>query len=606
MEAAGPCLRRPIKRRLVPSGLSVNSGCKPSLPGNPQALHSPCKLSETGVFLKYDARSVIATLARQLGTLNLETQLAFVDETRTNRRMWNRIPPKKTGRLWVTSFKKQDQGTNMQSPREDIGRWMQMRVIDGCVRWGSRECGSEKEESVDIRELETRCGYQLPSQSYQVTRWDPSPFVPPATQGTRTTVSSDLQQDLRLCTLQVYSEGDCPLRCHDATAFVRNDDRLSSADSSGALADGGEEGVWLLQAQNWLRHIGLGHSAAEKTTREEALVPMPATPRECLVLLPWERQRRLSAFRMLHSELDLSSGFSTVLVTAFKGQKWIVGIGEGNQKVIKGGLRAAGRTLNTAMKRMQALCIHICQSQTWPLRHQRARRAATFHSAASLLPVTEDSVEPSTHAVILNLEECKALRRQKSVEGSLCLSQSSGPALLVLIQHLERKYEKENPRQQQQEQQQQTVVRGGQSQGDSTPGTLLLVLFVLNSRHQTHWSPKRELIGETPIRNHTTTQNLGWCISKLDNTTSKLGLLIFAREPFEIHCAVTCAFLSTRPTFLLRKMDPLVCMCLGPAYNLGLAVVVSRRPFGLGSGLSVIHKHPSSKPTKCALLSSLP
>lgn len=29
-------------------------------------------------------------------------------------------------------------------------------------------------------------------------------------------------------------------------------------------------------------------------------------------------------------------------------------------------------------------------------------------------------------------------------------------------------------------------------------------------------------------------------------------------------------------------MDPLVCMCLGPAYNLGLAVVVSRRPFGLG------------------------
>lgn len=28
--------------------------------------------------------------------------------------------------------------------------------VAGCVRWGSRECGSEKEESVDIRELETR------------------------------------------------------------------------------------------------------------------------------------------------------------------------------------------------------------------------------------------------------------------------------------------------------------------------------------------------------------------------------------------------------------------------------------------------------------------
>lgn len=66
-------------------------------------------------------------------------------------------------------------------------------------------------------------------------------------------------------TWKLPTQGDCPLRCHDATAFVRNDDRLSSADSSGALADGGGEGVWLLQAQDWLRYLGLGHSAAVST-----------------------------------------------------------------------------------------------------------------------------------------------------------------------------------------------------------------------------------------------------------------------------------------------------------------------------------------------------
>lgn len=34
------------------------------------------------------------------------------------------------------------------------------------------------------------------------------------------------------------------------------------------------------------------------------------------------------------------------------------------------------------------------------------------------------------------------------------------------------------------------------------------------------------------------------------------------------------------------KMETLVCMCLGSAYNLGLAVVVSRGPFGLGKAQS--------------------
>lgn len=51
-------------------------------------------------------------------------------------------------------------------------------------------------------------------------------------------------------------------------------------------------------------------------TREEALVPMPVTLLEWLVLLPWEHQGRLDGFRMLHSELGLSSGFSTSLATA--------------------------------------------------------------------------------------------------------------------------------------------------------------------------------------------------------------------------------------------------------------------------------------------------
>lgn len=61
------------------------------------------------------------TLTRLLRTLNLETQLSFVDETRMNQHMWYRIPSMKSGRFWITPFKKWDQDANMWSPREDGG-----------------------------------------------------------------------------------------------------------------------------------------------------------------------------------------------------------------------------------------------------------------------------------------------------------------------------------------------------------------------------------------------------------------------------------------------------------------------------------------------------
>lgn len=54
--------------------------------------------------------------------------------------MWYRIPSMKSGRFWITPFKKWDQDANMWSPREETGWWMQMRELQmACLR---KECAN--------------------------------------------------------------------------------------------------------------------------------------------------------------------------------------------------------------------------------------------------------------------------------------------------------------------------------------------------------------------------------------------------------------------------------------------------------------------------------